>query len=306
MIPFTRSRRSVLRVLPALALHRPLLALGLPSGTSGSEFAAIERGIGGRLGVAALDTGTGRRLGYRATELFAMCSTFKFLLAGCILQRVDAGNEDLRRLVPYAEKDLLEYAPVSRAHLQQGAMTVGDLCAAAVEVSDNTAANLLLAQMGGPAGVTKSIRSLGNQVTRLDRIETDLNSALPGDVRDTTSPAAMVDSMEKLLVGDALSAASRTQLVAWLELSTTGGKRLRAGFPAGWRAGDKTGTGSRGAVGDIGIFWPPSKSNKVPTKNAPINGAPILVAVYVMEGSASADEREQAIAAVGRLVASML
>jgi beta-lactamase class A len=296
MIPFFRSRRSVLRVLPVLALHGPLFGLGSPSGTSGTsdgEFAAIERGIGGRLGVAALDTGTGRRLGYRASELFAMCSTFKLLLAGCILQRVDAGNEDLKRLAPYTEKDLLEYAPVTRAHLQQGAMAVGDLCAAAAEMSDNTAANLLLAQIGGPAGLTKFIRSLGNQVTRLDRIEPDLNSALPGDARDTTSPAAMVDSMEKLLVGDALSTTSRAQLAGWLERSTTGTKRLRAGFPAGWRAGDKTGTGSRGAVGDIGIFWPPRNLNK----------APILVAAYVMEGNASADEREQAIAAVGRLVA---
>jgi beta-lactamase class A len=283
----------MLCILPALVLQRPLGALGLPSGPAGSQFAAIEQGIGGRLGVASLDTATGRKVGYRATELFAMCSTFKFLLAGCILQRVDAGNEDLKRLIPYSQKDFLEYAPVTRTRLQQGAMTVGDLCAAAVEVSDNTAANLLLAQIGGPAGLTKFIRSLGNQVTRLDRIEPDLNSALPGDERDTASPTAMVDSMEKLLVGRALSAASRAQLIAWLEQCATGKKRLRAGFPANWRAGDKTGTGARGAVGDIGIFWPPDKSNK----------APILVAAYIMEGNASADEREQAIAAVGRIVA---
>jgi beta-lactamase class A len=276
-----------------LALHRPLGSLALANGSADSQFAAIEKGIGGRLGVAAMDTGTGRRLGYRASELFAMCSTFKFLLAGCTLQRVDAGKEDLKRLIPYTQKDLLEYAPVTRAHLQQGAMTVGDLCAAAIEVSDNTAANLLLAQIGGPAGLTTSIRSLGNQVTRLDRVEPDLNSALPGDRRDTTSPAAMVDSMEKLLVGGALSAASRAQLAGWLEQSTTGAKRLRAGFPAGWRAGDKTGTGERGAVGDIGIFWPPDKS-------------PILVAAYIMKGKASASEREQAIAAVGRIVAREL
>jgi beta-lactamase class A len=296
MISFTPSRRSVLRVLPAMAFERPFGARGLPSAPTDGQFAAIEKGIGGRLGVAALDTGTSRRLSYRASELFAMCSTFKFLLASCILQRVDTGNEDLKRLIPYTQKDLLEHAPVTRAHLQQGAMTVGDLCAAAVEVSDNTAANLLLAQIGEAAGLTKFIRSLGNQVTRLDRIEPDLNSALPGDPRDTTSPAAMVDSMEKLLAGSALSAPSRGQLAAWLEQSATGKKRLRAGFPAAWRAGDKTGTGARGAVGDIGIFWPPHKPNK----------APILVAAYIVEGNASADEREQAIAAVGRLVAGGL
>ena len=290
MIPFTLSRRFLLRILPALALQRPFGALGLPSGPRDSQFGAIEQGIGGRLGVAALDTGTGRRLGYRASELFAMCSTFKLLLAGCILQRVDGRTEDLKRLISYNQKDLLEYAPVTQAHLQQGPMTVGDLCAAAIEVSDNTAANLLLAQIGKAAGLTKFIRSLGNRVTRLDRIEPDLNSALPGDPRDTTSPAAMVDSMEKLLVGNTLSAATRAQLVAWLEKSTTGKNRLRAGFPASWRAGDKTGTGAHGAMGDVGIFWPPNK-------------APILIAAYIMEGIASADEREQAIAAVGRIVA---
>lgn len=293
MIPFARSRRAALRIFSALALHRPFGALSLPSGSADSRFAAIEQGIGGRLGVAALDTGTGRKLGYRASELFAMCSTFKFLLAGCILQRVDAGKENLERLISYNQKDLLEYAPVARAHLQKGAMTVGDLCAAAVEVSDNTAANLLLAQIGGPGGLTTFIQSMGNQVTRLDRIEPDLNGALPGDPRDTTSPAAMVDSMEKLLVGKLLSAAGRAQLAEWLELSTTGKSRLRAGFPAGWLAGDKTGTGARGAIGDIGIFWPPNK-------------APILVAAYIMEGKTSADDREQAIAGVGRIVAGII
>jgi beta-lactamase class A len=171
-------------------------------------------------------------------------------------------------------------------------MTVGDLCAAAIEVSDNTAANLLLAQVGQAAGLTRFIRSLGNQVTRLDRIEPELNSALPADPRDTTSPAAMLDSMERLLAGDILSVASRTQLISWLEQSTTGKNRLRAGFPAGWRAGDKTGTGSHGATGDLGIFWPPGKR-------------PILIAAYVMEGNATADERERAIAAVGRLAAQV-
>jgi beta-lactamase class A len=305
MIPFARSRRSLLWILPVLALQRPLDALDLQSGTEDGQFAAIEKGIGGRLGVAALDTGTGRRLGYRTSELFAMCSTFKLLLAGCILRRVDAGTEDLKRLISYGQKDLLDYAPVTRAHLQQGAMTVGDLCAAAIEVSDNTAANLLLAQIGGAAGLTKFIRTLGDQVTRLDRIEPDLNSALPGDERDTTSPAAMVDSMEKLLVGNALSPATRAQLASWLEQSTTGKNRLRAGFPADWRAGDKTGTGARGAIGDVGIFWPPDKSIKL-DKLSKSRKAPILVAAYIMEENVAADEREQAIAEVGRIIAHEL
>lgn len=286
-------RRAVLCALPAVAFEGSLSAFTKAESSPEGQLAEIECGIGGRLGVAALDTGTGRKLAYRSSELFAMCSTFKFLLAACILKKADTGNEDLKRSIAYTQKDLLEYAPVTRAHVQEGAMTVGDLCAAAIEVSDNTAANLLLAQLGGAVGLTLFIRSLGNQVTRLDRIEPDLNSALPGDPRDTTSPAAMLDSMEKILTGSVLSAANRTRLASWLEQSTTGKKRLRAGFPADWRAGDKTGTGARGAVGDVGIFWPPGKP-------------PILVAAYLMEGNATADEREQAIAAVGRLAAQVL
>jgi len=294
MKPFEPSRRAVLRLLPALAVPHRLHAA--PSRSSEEEFAAIESTVGGRLGVSALDAGSGRTIAHRVDELFAMCSTFKLLLAGCILSQVDAGKQQLARSIPYTEKDLLEYAPVTRAHLAQGSMTVAELCAAAIELSDNTAANLLLAQIGGPAGLTEFLRSIGNQVTRLDRTEPELNTAIPNDPRDTTSPASMVGSMQKLLIGDTLSAASRAQLAAWLTQSTTGSKRLRAGFPLGWRAGDKTGTGERGAVGDAGIFWPPQKSSLQPK--------PILVAAYLMEGSATRDQREQALASVGRVVAA--
>ncbi len=287
------SRRTLLGILPVLAILSVVDPPVAPELSQDEQFAAIEKGIGGRLGVAALDTGTGRRLGYRSQEPFPMCSTFKFLLAACILRRVDGKIEDLDRPIAYTQKDLLEYAPTTRAHVQKGAMTVGELCAAAVEVSDNTAANLLLAQIGGPGGLTQFIHSLGNQVTRLDRIEPDLNSALPGDARDSTSPAAMLDSMEKLLTGNALSAQSRIQITNWLEESTTGRKRLRAGFPTNWRAGDKTGTGEHGAMGDIGIFWPPDKK-------------PLLIAAYLLEGNASRDQREQAFAAIGRVMARKL
>jgi beta-lactamase class A len=287
------SRRRLLRILPVFVLAKPLFALGPPETTVEDSFAAIERVIGSRLGVSALDTGTGRKLEYRALELFAMCSTFKFLLAACILRGVDAGKEDLNRSIPFTQKDLLEYAPITRAHVEQGVMAIGDLCAAAIELSDNTAANLLLSQIGGPQGLTAFIRSLGNDVTRLDHKEPELNEEAPGDPRDTTSPAAMVDSMQKLLLGDGLSAQSRARLASWLEQSSTGAKRLRAGVPPSWRAGDKTGTGDNGAVGDIGIFWPPNKP-------------PILVAVYVMEGKATREVREKAIAAVGRLVSEYL
>jgi len=157
-------------------------------------------------------------------------------------------------------------------------------------VSDNTAANLLLSAIDGPAGLTKFIRSLGNEVTRLDRIEPELNSALPGDPRDTTSPVAILGTMEKLLTGKVLPASLSDQLIGWLEQCQTGESRLRAGIPTEWRAGDKTGTGSHGAMGDIGIFWPPKRP-------------PVLIAAYVMEGNAAAAEREKAIAEVGKVAA---
>jgi beta-lactamase class A len=283
----------MLRALPALVFPSLLHAGTRTQATAEERFARIEKGIGGRLGLAVLDTATGRKLNYRAADLFPMCSTFKFLLAACVLRQVDAKTEDLQRLISYTEKDLLGHAPVTRAHVREGALPVEELCAAAVEVSDNTAANLLLASVGGPAGLTAFIRSLGNDVTRLDRNEPELNSSLPGDPRDTTSPAAMLDSMEKLLTGKALSETSRSRLIAWLEQSTTGADRLRAGFPPGWRAGDKTGTGEHGAMGDLGIFWPPEKK-------------PILIAAYVLGGNASAEQRERAFAAVGRAVADGL
>ena len=174
-----------------------------------NQIAAIEARLGGRIGVAALDTGSGKRLDYRAEERFPMCSTFKFLAAAAVLKRVDEKQEQLDRFVSYDAKDILEYAPVTKAHLKEGGMTLGALCEAAIEQSDNTAGNLLLDAIGGPAGVTNFARSLGDQVTRLDRKEPDLNSAIPGDDRDTTTPGSMLADMTRILTGDVLSRSSR-------------------------------------------------------------------------------------------------
>ncbi|MFN8095793.1 MAG: class A beta-lactamase [Vicinamibacteria bacterium] len=254
-------------------------------------LAALEKRIGGRLGVVALDTGSGRRLEYRADERFAMCSTFKLLLAAAVLKRVDAGRESLDRRIAYGATDLLEYAPVTRERVADGGMSVAALCRASVEVSDNTAANLLLGTLGGPEGLTRFARSLGDEATRLDRLEPMLNANEPGDPRDTTTPTAMAETVRKLLLGDTLSAASRARLESWLVASPTGARRLRAGFPADWRAGDKTGTGANGATNDLAIAWPPGR-------------APIVVAAYLGESKAPLAEREAALAEVGRLVAT--
>lgn len=183
-----------------------------PNQTAEDRLMALEARSGRRLGVAALDTVTGRRVAHRAGERFAMCSTFKLALAGAVLASVDAGKESLDRRVAYTSADLLSYAPVTREHAKEGSLTVGALCASAVEVSDNTAANLLLRTLGGPAGFTRFLRALGDDVTRLDRDEPTLNTNEPGDVRDTTTPDAMLATMKALLLGDALSPASRQLL----------------------------------------------------------------------------------------------
>lgn len=257
----------------------------------GKRIAAIEARLGGRMGAAALDTQTGKHFEHRATERFPMCSTFKVVLVSAILSRVDANQEKLDRFIHYTKADLLDYAPITKAHLQEGGMTISALCAAAIEYSDNTAANLLLTILGGPAHVTRYAHSLGDSVTRLDRTEPTLNNAAPGDVRDTTSPLAMLHDMQTLLLEKkALSSDSRQRLDAWLVANTTGSGSLRAGLPSAWRIGDKTGSGKNGATNDIAICWPP-------------NRAPIFITAYFVGSSASYADRCAALAEVGRIVA---
>lgn len=234
-----------------------------------ARLAEIEAASGGEIGVCALDSGHGRRIGHRLDQRFAMCSTFKAPLAGLVLARVDAGDLALDQQVPLSQADLVPYAPAVSARLPQGRMSVAELCAASVEQSDNAAANVLMRLTGGPAALTAWLRGLGDTVTRLDRIEPELNENLPGDPRDTSTASAMADTLRRLLLDDAaLKPASRAQLLAWMESSRTGLARLRAGLPAGWRAGDKTGTGTRGAVNDVAIVFPPGR-------------APWLVTVYL-------------------------
>ena len=272
-----------------------LLAFLAASAASGkndaaARIAAIETRIGGRIGVAAVDTSNNKHLDYRAEERFPMCSTFKFLAAAAVLKRVDEKKEGLERFVPYNAKDILEYAPVTKEHLKEGGMTLGALCEAAIEQSDNTAGNLLLNVIGGPAGLTNFARALGDRVTRLDRIEPELNSAIPGDDRDTTTPVAISSNMQRLLLGDALSEASRRKLDDWLQRNETGGSMIREGVPKTWSVGDKTGRGANGATNDIAIIRPPDR-------------APILLAIYSVGSTATENDRAAAIAEVTKVVA---
>jgi beta-lactamase class A len=260
------------------------------SGDSG--LAALERRTGGRLGVFVLDTATGRRMTHRANERFPMCSTFKLLLTGAVLARVDARNEDLHRGVAYGDADMVANSPVTKAHLKVPLMSVGDLCAAAIEYSDNTAANLLLHSVLGPAGVTKFARSLGDTITRLDRNEPTLNTAIPGDPRDTTTPAAMARDLMSLQLGTRLSLRMRAQLKTWVLACKTDDTRLRAGLPATWRIGAKTGSGDHSTANEIAIIWPPGRAA----------AKPIIAAVYFTGSNANQDEQDATLAAVARLI----
>jgi beta-lactamase class A len=257
------------------------------------RLAAIEAKVGGRLGVAALAIGSGQRIAYRADERFPMCSTFKMLAVAAVLHRVDQKQEQLDRFIPYSAADLLEYAPVTRKHVAEGGMKLSALCAAAISLSDNTAANLLLKTIGGPEGLTRFARTLGDQQTRLDRMEPDLNNFTVGDERDTTAPAAMLGNLRALLLKDKLSPASRNQLENWMVENKTGDNLIRAGLPKDWRVGDKTGRGGLGAIGDIATIRPPGKQ-------------PILLVVYEVGSIAPMETRAEGIASVARLVAETL
>lgn len=287
-ISFTR--RSALLVAGTAALEA---GRALAAGSPVDALAALERELGGRIGLAALDTGNGRRLGHREDERFAMCSTFKLLAAGLVLSRVDRGDERLDRRIVFAPDALVAGSPLTETRVGGDGMAVAEICRAAITRSDNTAGNLMLASFGGPTALTAFARALGDGVTRLDRNEPTLNEALPDDPRDTTTAAAMLETVGRLVVGDALSDGSRRQLTAWLAANETGAARIRAGTPTDWRVGDKTGTGERGAAGDVAILWPPGRP-------------PVLMAVYCQGSTKPIGDLNAAIAAAARVTVGRL
>ncbi|PWE76194.1 beta-lactamase [Bradyrhizobium sp. SUTN9-2] len=280
-------RRSLLASFAWLAAS-PALA-----GDAPSEFESYERESGGRIGLYAENLATGKKLSWRADERFVMCSTFKASLAASVLARVDRGEEQLAAMIRYGQSDLLEYAPVARENLAAGKMSVGEMCKAIVELSDNTCANLLLARIGGPAALTAFWRSLGDTTSRLDHNEPELNRSQPGDPRDTTTPAAMAGNLRRLVAGEALSPASWALLTDWMVNCKTGANRLRGGLPAGWKIGDKTGNNGKDASGDIAVAWPKPDT-------------PILIAAYTQGGTPSAAQITSAFARIGRMVAERL
>jgi beta-lactamase class A len=258
-----------------------------------ARFEAIRAtlGPGGRLGVAAIDTGSGREIRFDADSRYAMASTFKLPLAGFVLHLVESGELSIDEELAFGPGDPLDNSPTVEAILALGRLPVWQLCAAIVEVSDNSAANILLRRSGGPEALTRFIRDCGDPVTRLDRFEMELNSNLPGDPRDSTSPAAMAGLARKLVLGDRLAVENRNRLSLWLKKSVPGPDRLKAGLPAPpWLVGHKTGTGANGAVNDVAIAWRSAKP-------------PIVIACYQSGGDAGPPARFAAHASVGRLVA---
>ncbi|UZE97318.1 class A beta-lactamase [Alkalimarinus alittae] len=243
--------------------------------------------LGARVGFGAYDLESGQRWEYHADQRFAMSSTFKTLACAALLHRVDAGQENLDRKVSFSESDLVTYSPVTEKYAGGQAMTLSDLCEAALTMSDNTAANLILRVLGGPANVTSFARGLGDGVTRLDRWETDLNEAAPGDQRDTTTPNAMVTNLQDLLLGDALSAKSRGRLRDWLERNQVADGLFRAVVPEGWIVADRTGAGGFGSRSITAIIWPPERQ-------------PIIVALYLAETEAPFSKRNDAISEIGK------
>ena len=290
-------RRAIAGALLAVPAVSALAGTAAAAGDGKLEkrLAELEGRHKGRIGVAIHNLATGARLGHRADERFLMCSTFKALLAGHILARVDRKEEDLDRRIVVKKSDLVDWAPVVEKRVGGNGISIAELCAAAITLSDNAAANLLLAASGGPKAVTRFLRGFGDEATRLDRTEPKLNyHDAPDDERDTTTPFAMTETLRRLVFSDVLSAPSRAQLAAWLVMNKTGDTRLRAGFPADWMTGDKTGTNGdkHGNANDVAVAWSPDR------------GAIVVTAFCEMPGI-SGDERNAVIAEIGRIAAEV-
>lgn len=297
------SRRGLL-VATAAVLAGPQVARAAapapPAQDVPAQLRALEKGQA-RLGVCLLDTATGQATGNRLDEHFALCSTFKLPLVAACLREADQGRLDLAEVLPYTRRDLLPWAPATGPHLGpggQGGMTIAALAQAAQQLSDGTAANLLVRRLGGPAAVTAKFREMGDAVTRLDRYEPDLGLVLSGDLRDTTTPQAMAQLLRRVLSGGLLAEPSQRRLLQWMQATDTGPRRLRAGLPAGWKPGNKTGTGR-----DAGIT---NKCNDVAVAFPPGRGA-VIVAAYFDSGEATprVEARHEAVLAqVGRMAAA--
>lgn len=291
--PTLLTRRRAIASLALAAAASKTFAFGESTTGLFAQLEEIQKKGRGRLGCSVLDTSTGKHAGINMDARFPMCSTSKLPIAAFVLHRVDGGAERLDRKIVFSKADLLDYSPITSQHVGLLGMTIAKICKAAITVSDNTAANLLLKSFGGPPALTAYLRSLGDSVTRLDRTEPTLNQGTPGDPRDTTTPAAMLLDLRRFVLGNALRPSSRTLLTQWLLGCRTGGTSLRAGMPRDWKIADKTGSGGYGSTNDVAIVWPPHRK-------------PVLITAYLTECVLPARGRYAILADVGRAVADWI
>lgn len=270
----------------------PIQTLGQTSSVVTAAI-GVEHQLEARLGMQALDTESGQTWSYHADQRFPMCSTFKVIASAAFLAKVDRGEDSLSRKVVINESDLVSYSPMTITRLGDSGMSMSEICEAALTLSDNTAGNIILESIGGPSGVTQFARDIGDETFRLDRWETELNEAAIGDLRDTTSPAAMTETLQKMLFGNVLSEASKSLLQSWLIDNKTGDAKLRAGLPPAWTVGDKTGGGNNGTMADVAFILVPNRK-------------PIIVSIYMTETTASFDDRNAGIADIARALKQAL
>jgi beta-lactamase class A len=263
--------------------------------TQREELRRLEAGYKGRIGVYAYDTGTRRTFAYRSGERFPLLSTFKALAASAVLRKARQSDPKLlNRVIRWKASEVVDGSPITSKHLKDG-MTVAELCDAAIRFSDNTAGNMLLKQIGGPSGITRFARSIGDPVTRLDRTETDLNYWNAKEKRDTTTPAGIGRDLTKLAAGNSLHEKDRARLNGWLRRNTTGGERIRAGLPKSWTIGDKTGSGfTHGTANDIAIAWPTPHAK------------PLIIAIYTNREAAGGTYDNKVIANAATIAAKAL
>ncbi|EDI2100969.1 class A beta-lactamase [Salmonella enterica subsp. enterica serovar Heidelberg] len=254
------------------------------------ELTILEKNSGGRLGVALINTENNDLTLYRADERFAMCSTSKVVAVSALLKKSESDKTILGKNIALHEAELVTWSPVTEKNITTG-MTLGALSAATLQYSDNTAMNSILNYLGGPSAVTAFARSIGDEKFRQDRTEPELNTAIPGDERDTSTPLAMATTLQKLTLGDALATPQRQQLVEWLKGNTTGAASIKAGLPEGWIVGDKTGSGDYGTTNDIAVIWPPEKS-------------PLILVIFFTQPLQDAQSRKDILAEATKIVVS--
>ena len=278
-------------LLGTIAISFIAVSLSAPENIQG-KLSELEAVSGGRLGISAINTANNMRIQYRAEERFPMNCTSKVIGVSAILKESINNPSLLQQKVTYTKQDveLAGWSPITQQHITEG-MTIDQLCGAAIMQSDNTAMNILMDKLGGLNAANRFLRSLGDNTSHFDRLWPAEASSIPGDLRDTSTPAAMEKTFQQLVLGDTLASFQREQLQFWLKNSATGGSRIRAGTPQSWVVGDKTGTGSYGTTNDIAIIWPP-------------NCQPIIIAIYFTQNKKDASLREDVVASATKMMMS--